>query len=336
VHPNIQVGPNNAAPAFIKRLEQVDHHARIAWLEQQYKFLFKDNFTQFANVQRLLGENQALKDENQGLKNEIATLRRCKTEAHELKASVQEHRWKIRELEDEKVQLDETVTKQKERLEKLKADKIDLEKQRKLAENRRTNCSSGSCRWPVRYNHAICPVCFMPVKEDRTMPSKKLKPDPHSTMSISDSEEERIDEFASREQFWDHPGNLHCDTRLEPEVFEWLAEWCEENEEANERQRAVERAESKQKLNELWQEMWEINNRNESLNKKIAMRKKERRRVKRQMASLTDEQKVVSDDDGGLPLRKKLYLFCRVMGWPEFKFRAGSYPFVKNERELVL
>ncbi|KAF2764269.1 hypothetical protein EJ03DRAFT_33899 [Teratosphaeria nubilosa] len=132
---------------------------------------------------------------------------------------------------------------------------------------------------------------------------------------------------------WDHPSHLQVHTGLDPDFFDWLAVWCEQNAGRIERQLTTARAANEHELRRLHFESCDIRDEVEELERRLAEKNKERRRVKRQIVVRDDAEPLVSDNSLSLD---KVYLFCRIMACSRLDFYDTQYPFVKNERQLVL
>ncbi|EME77219.1 uncharacterized protein MYCFIDRAFT_200550 [Pseudocercospora fijiensis CIRAD86] len=314
----------------------MDPFARIAWLEQQNQMLFNDGAKQYAEVQRLSTalqntqmERIASHEESISLAQEISRLLPLQEKLEKLTRKSEDERKEACRL---RLALDAADKKNKQ----LEDENAKL----KTKEPEKDDSGYISDGWEMYQEYDL----FVPAKK------RKLGEDTrqfvyedrfgdfsYTTISDSESEDEAMHVFdehmrKAMEKHWDL--NLQQDTRLDPGAFGWLEEWCKDNLDRIEQLRAKERSANKREVSNLAKEKVNIKLDIRRLEKQIKQKNERKKTVLRKMLVLSDEEKLHAD--GGLAVEKKLFLFCKVMGRPEYDFRMGHYPFVKKERDLVM
>ena len=327
-------------PQAIPNPAHPDAFARLAWLEREYQVVFQDASRQFAQNQQLLKEKQELAAIRDRMAKDNETMLHTKNAMSK----------SLYLLKQEKATFERQKATQAQRILSLEAEKIRLK-----AENTRLNDENGrlknhtceskearylcwDCGSGLFISSGICGCCFRPASEYRetSRPSTKIVYDDWdglTSTNVSDSEgEARLDLFSRRsDKGWDR--NIQTDTRLDEGAFDWLVEWCEKNIDRIENRRALERRqnghETCRHVQELRENREEVKRRQKGLGKAMKIR----RQIKRKLRALTDEEPLMSEN--GLTLEKKLFVFCMVMGAPNYDFKRAWYPFVKDEKELV-
>ncbi|KXT06598.1 hypothetical protein AC578_8528 [Pseudocercospora eumusae] len=347
-----------------------DAHARIAWLEQQNHILFNDGAKQYAEVQRLLIENQqlhanansallhctVLQQMNWTLANDVANLKRRlehqdgiiasqKTRIDQLVAEKNRLQYSVAgakassQLDDARSQLNK-ANRQVDEYRKLIVghDQIASALEKKIAELEAAKAKSSNKRSRNLVSLDSDDEFVYPRKKIATKFCYDNKYGGESWTEVSDTEDDASalrmmpKEVAKRlEEIWRH--NIYEETRLKPGAFEWLEEWCEDNADRIELQRAKEREENEAELRILAREKVDVEGEITKLKRRLAEQIREKQGIRRKLIVLTDEQRLDSSD--GMEVGKKLFLFCKTMGYPQYHFRRGHFEFVRSQTELV-
>ncbi|KXT14210.1 hypothetical protein AC579_7555 [Pseudocercospora musae] len=351
-----------------------DPHARIAWLEQQNQILFNDGAKQYAEVQRLLIEKQQQPQQHVNANstlsdtatvsqqiigtwaNEVANLTRRLDDQNRTIAS---QKTRIDQLVHEKNRLQSSVAGAipssqldhvKSQLEKANRqvdeyrklivghDQIVRAFEKKIADLEAAKAKSSNKRSRNMVSLDSDDEFLYPRKKIATKFCYDNKYGGESWTQVSDTEDDASGlrmipkEVAKRmEEIWRH--NIYQETRLEPGAFEWLEAWCEDNADRIELQRAKEREQNGAELRILAREKVDVEGEITKLKRRLVEQIKEKRGIRRKLIVLTDEQRLDASD--GMDVGKKLFLFCKTMGYPQYDFRRAHFEFVRSETELV-
>lgn len=323
-----------SVPQQISNPAYPDPFARLAWLERQYQVVFQDASKQFAQNQQLLKEkqewaanldriskdNQTVLQTQKAISKALDSLKQEKATFERQKAAQNQ---RIQSLESENAQL--------------KAENAQLKKPKRESKEPQYTCID--CGSDLIISSRICGCCFMPASElaGGSRGSTRIS-NPgwggFTSSNVSDSEGElKPDPFLSRmkEEGWVR--RIQRDTRLDEGAFDRLVEWCEDNIDRIETRRASERTKNGHEVRRLMQDLRDNRDKLEKRQQKVGKTMKARRQIKRRIRALTDDDPLVSEN--GLSLEKKLFVFCMVMGAPYYDFARNTYPFVKNEGDLV-
>lgn len=304
-----------------------DPFARLAWLERQYQVVFQDASRQFAQNQQSLKEKQEW----------AANLDRISKDNETMLQSQNAMSKSLDSLERQKAAQNQRIQSLESENAQLKAENAQLKKHKRESKEPRYTCFD--CGSGLIISSRICGCCFMPVTEREGGSSASTKISypgwgGFTSSDVSDSEGElKPDPFLSRskEEFWHR--SIQSDTRLDEGAFDRLVEWCEDNIDRIETRRASERNKKGHEVRRLVQDLRDNREELEKRQQKLGKAMKARRQIERRIRALTDDDPLISEN--GLSLEKKLFVFCMVMGAPYYDFIRITYPFVKNEGELV-
>ncbi|KAF7189136.1 hypothetical protein HII31_09558 [Pseudocercospora fuligena] len=308
-----------------------DPHAYIAWLQQQNLILFNNGARQYAEVQRLMSENQQLLEDQHGIINDhkkyivqlLAERDTASSQLDDAKTQLQTANLRVEKYKDLAERRKLHITASKKKIAELEAENAERSSRKRL----RNMVSLDSDD-----------VIMYPRKKIATEFRYDNEYGGESWTHVSDTEDDasglRIipKEVAERmEELWRR--NIYHDTRLEECAFEWLGEWCEDHADRIEQQRARERVENQLDLRKVAREKVDVEGEIRKLKKRLAEQIKKKRGIKRKLIALSDEQRL--DASEGMEIGKKLFLFCKTMGYPQYDFRRAHFEFVRSETELV-
>ena len=276
--------------------------ARIQWLEQQHQIVFNDAAKQYNHVQQLMQERLDWAIANKNLHSRIQQLEKENVELTKTNERLSRTR------EDQA----QAVLTHHLRIEDLQAENDRLRERHSVAVKPDAPFC-GDCNVPAKLEQAICPICFMPAEEGAD--------------ELEDDYNEQSREWNERN--W--KSKISQSTRLEAGAFDWLVRWCKSNLTRIEQQRNIHRERSLPEIRKLQQDLREAEDELARCNDQVARVRKRKRQINGKILVLTDDERI----DSSLSVKKEVFLFCKVMGYPQYDFWRASNEFVGNERQLV-